>query len=201
MNLRLQQLSILLILALYLTSVTCGELQAEDKDFQPPDCGLNSLFILLELNGKHVDLNRLRQQLPPQSKKGYSFLELSDAAKALGHRVKGISLEENERMPRDPAIVFLSDRKNGHFVVVKPVEGSDSLIQIYDAPAPTRIVNADIFQSDPHWTGRLLLMESSRFKRFQSMILVMIFLSTLTLMIWVNRKSRTTAINRHESTI
>lgn len=194
MNARLLNFSILIILTLHLTFAVSGEVQAQDIKFQPPDCGLNSLFILLELNGKHADLQRIRQQLPPKSKEGYSFLELSNAANALGYKLKGVSLGENERMPRDPAIVFLSDRRAGHFVVVKPVDGSDSLIRIYDAPSPIRIVNADVLQADSHWTGRILLMESSRFERVRPIALAMIFLSTLLIVVWMKRRVRMTAI-------
>lgn len=106
-------------------------------------------------------------------------MELTNAAKSTGNRLKGIILRENEPLPKAPAIVYLSDRKAGHFVVVNPVEGSDSLIQVIDAPSPTRIVNADFLRSDAHWTGRLLVMQSSDFNRISQIIFALILISIL----------------------
>ena len=150
-------LSLLAIIDLVPISAALGN----EPEFVPPDCGLNSLFLLLELSGDHVDLDRLRRALPPQSPRGYSLLELSDAASGLGHRCRGIALQKGEPPPNRPALVFMGDETHGHFAVIRPVTGTDlSRVQVVDPPYPPLMVDWTSLTSDPHWTGRVLIRSS-----------------------------------------
>lgn len=135
-----------IVICLCMIAMAVMPSQAKEIPFQPPDCGLNALFILLELNGHHVVLSKLREELPPQTSKGYSFQDLKNAAARLGYDLQGISLHTSSNLPRVPAIVFLSDQKNGHFIVTKPIENSKTLIQVFDAPSQPRIVNEDVLK-------------------------------------------------------
>ena len=119
----------------------------------------------MELNGHHVELSKLRDKLPPQTSKGYSFLDLKNAAADLGYDLHGVTLHDSSNLPRVPAIVYLSDRENGHFIVTKPIEDSKTLVQVFDAPSQPRIVNEDVLTKDSHWTGRVLLMKSNSYKK------------------------------------
>lgn len=150
--------------AVFVTSKT------DEATFQPPDCGLNALFILLELNGHQVELSKLRDKLPPQTSKGYSFLDLKNAAAGVGYDLQGVMLNDSSNLPRVPAIVFLSDRENGHFIVTKPIANSSKLVQIFDAPAQPRIVNTDFLVKDSHWTGRALILKSKSYKSLLSLL-------------------------------
>lgn len=133
-----------------------------DSQFVPPDCGLNSLYILLRLSGDSVDLALLRRTLPPQTERGYSLLELRDAASACGYPCSGISLGPGSLPPDRPAIAFMGDTTHGHFVVLRPIEGTDrSRIQVLDPPYPPLFVEWDLLSSDPHWTGRVLVRQSA----------------------------------------
>ena len=136
---------------------------ALDKDplFVPPDCGLNCLFFLLELSGHPTDLSLLRNTLPPHSPGGYSFLDLETAAKALGYGVRGVAIGKGEPAPNRPAIAFLGSRDRGHFVVIQPIPGSSgSRIQVLNPPYPPLIMDYARLTSDPHWTGRLLVLDT-----------------------------------------
>lgn len=169
--------------------------QAKEIPFQLPDCGLNALFILLELNGHHVELSKLREELPPQTSKGYSFQDLKNAAARLGYDLQGISLHTSSNLPRVPAIVFLSDQKNGHFIVTKPIENSKTLIQVFDAPSQPRIVNEDVLKKDSHWTGRILLMQSNSYKK-PILIIISAVLVLILVLQKVFRKQITISVNR-----
>ncbi len=48
------------------------------------DCGANSLFILLRLEGYPISLDRMDSVLPPRQPQGYSMAELARAARSLG---------------------------------------------------------------------------------------------------------------------
>jgi hypothetical protein len=53
------------------TMCVCVSVRADEKNSPPADCGLNALFILLEMNGEHIDLAELRQHLTAQSNREY----------------------------------------------------------------------------------------------------------------------------------
>jgi len=136
--------------------------RGEEPLFVPPDCGLNSLFTLLELSGNRIDLERLRRSLPPQTPDGYSMLDLKNAAESLGHHCRGIVVEKGEGPPNRPAIAFIGESSKGHFAVLRPVNGSESSrVQVFDSPYPPLLVDYAKLASDPHWTGKLLICQTT----------------------------------------
>ena len=101
---------------------------ARDKDtlFVPPDCGLNSLFLLLELSGHPTDLSLLRDKLPPQSPGGYSLFENSGTQRRCRISLpRNRSREGKSGAGSSCGLAFLGGRSNGHFVVIRPVGGGD----------------------------------------------------------------------------
>jgi len=53
-------------------------------------CGVNSLYILLRLEGRPVSLDRLDSVLPPRRPDGSSMAELTAGARLLGLRLEGV---------------------------------------------------------------------------------------------------------------
>jgi hypothetical protein len=135
--------------------------RAYSPNFVPPDCGLNSLFILLELSGYKADMTLLRRSLPPQSQDGYSLLDLKNAASELGYPCRGVAVEKGQLPPHQAALAFLKGPGHGHFIVIRRFRESDTnRVQILDPPSPPVIVDYVQLTSDPHWSGRLLVCES-----------------------------------------
>lgn len=120
------------------------------------DCGVSSLFVLLKLMGSGVDISELEESLPTRHAEGYSMKELRDGAKAKGLHLRGVRL----RSPVDlktPAIVFLSDGRHGHYVVVRPVGPSGKLVQVIDPNSPPEVMDRQALANLPRWTGFALL--------------------------------------------
>ena len=112
-------------------------------EFTPPDCGVNSLYMLLDLVGSDVSLEELRANLPARDDNGYSMLELRDAAYRCGQPVSG-GLLTTATLPLDrPAVAYFDslNSKSGHFVVLMPVGAMGKMVQIIDPPYHPRIVD------------------------------------------------------------
>ncbi len=102
------------------------------------DCGVNSLFILLQLQGRPVSLARLEAVLPAQHPQGRSMAELSEAARSFGVRLRGVRLETRGSLRGRPAIVYLMDNAGGHFAVLRPVGTTGTMVQVLDPPTLRR---------------------------------------------------------------
>ena len=114
-------------------------------------CGPNSLYMLLELLGKHADLKDISQVLPEAHPKGYSLLDLQRAARRRGLNLWGGHLtRENTPLDR-PVIAFFdgSQARTGHYAVLVPVGQTGTMVQLIDPPYYPRIVDyADIIPAD-----------------------------------------------------
>jgi hypothetical protein len=132
---------------------------AREVERRSVDCGTDSLYVLLRLNGQHVDLGALERVLSKHGSRGYSMSELAAAARAFGLTLRGIRLGPRD-IPLDrPAIAYLKNSGEGHFVVLRPVGSTGRMAQLIDPPfAPVIIDYRDLFRG-PAWTGRLLLPE------------------------------------------
>lgn len=121
------------------------------------DCGVNSLFLLMMLEGKSISLDRIETALPVRHPRGYSMMELAKASSTLGLLLDGRKLTKSDRRLDRPAIAFLEDARGGHFAVVRPVGVTGTLVQVIDAPYAPRIVDIDRLFDSRQWTGRILI--------------------------------------------
>lgn len=127
------------------------------EDMTPPECGENSLYTFLRLHGRYISLGELQKHFPPRVPEGYSFEDLRTVSESIGFTLEGIAIRSPKEMPREPFIAALSHGKVGHFIVLRPIEGSPSLVQVFDPPDVPIIVNSDVLMSHQHWTGKLLV--------------------------------------------
>jgi len=102
----------------------------------PYDCGFIGLSTLLQLEGCEADFAQLEAQLPPPKATGYSMKELRDAGRALGLPLIGVRLKNGPRSLDRPAIVHLDQGTHGHFVVLRPLGHTGSLVQLLDVNGP-----------------------------------------------------------------
>lgn len=95
-----------------------------------PDRDVNALFILLHWEGRAVTLGGLESVLPPHRADGYSMAKLSSASRSLGLLLDGVKFVKRDRPLDRSAIAFLKDAKGGHFIVLRPVGSTGTLVQV-----------------------------------------------------------------------
>lgn len=120
------------------------------------DCGTNALFLLFEIEGLPITLDRLDTALPPRHRDGYSMAELAEASRVLGLRLDGIQLDRRGTRPDRPVIAFFKDAKGGHFAVLRPVGTTGAMCQVLDPPHALRLIDYAEVARMPTWTGRVL---------------------------------------------
>ena len=111
--------------------------------YVPPDCGMDSLYILLKLNGTHASLEELRRILPPRRNDGYSLLELQGAAGRWGLNLRGVRFTR-DNVPLDrPAIAHFgaAQGRPGHYAVLVPVGDTGTMVQMIDPPYHPKIID------------------------------------------------------------
>ncbi len=166
--------------------------QAEEPKPKPVyDCGTIALYHLLRWEGYPTSLQELEAALPPCPVEGYSMKELRDAAGRLGLRLEGIQLPGGSKPPERPALAFLKNGDHGHYVVVRPVGHSGSLVQVADLDLAPSVVEASKLYARSHWTGMVLTRDQPTPWRvvFQCLTIVGSVLSALWLV--KRRKTRT----------
>jgi ABC-type bacteriocin/lantibiotic exporter with double-glycine peptidase domain len=124
------------------------------------DCGVHALFVLLKLEGSPTSIDRLDAVLPPRRPDGYSMAELASAARALGLRLEGVRFSQKDEPLKQPAIALLEDARGGHFLVLRPVGSTGTMVQVIDPPHAPWIMDYDRLLAGPKWTGRLLVPRS-----------------------------------------
>ena len=121
------------------------------------DCGLASLYLLLQLEGYPIGLSALPERLPPRAAAGYSMMELRDAAGRLGLRLVGVHLQAGKHFPSTPFLAFLNRGGHGHFLVIRPVGHTGRMVQVFDGLQDPIVMDwANLYKS-PGWTGLALV--------------------------------------------
>ncbi len=121
------------------------------------DCGVNALFVLLRLEGKQVDLDRVLAALPGRHPDGYSMSELADASASLGCQLGGVRFSDENPTLRRPAIAFFKDVRGGHYTVLRPVGSTGKMVQAIDPPHAALIMDIGQMRSAKGWTGKMLV--------------------------------------------
>lgn len=114
-----------------------------EEDLSSLSCGPNSLYVLLELTGRHTDMKDLLRTLPAVHPKGYSLLELQGAGRQRGLDLWGGYLTR-ENIPLDrPVIAFFdgSQARSGHYAVLVPVGRTGTMVQLIDPPYYPMIID------------------------------------------------------------
>lgn len=130
---------------------------ARPETNQGADCGLNALFVLLRFEGRPVSLARLGSALPSPVPGGYSMAELSEAARSLGLELEGVRFTKGDKPIDRPAIALVRDGRGGHFVVLRPVGTTGTMVQVIAPPRVPWITDYDRLVASRPWTGLILL--------------------------------------------
>ena len=86
---------------------------AEPSRNYPFDCGVYSLLILGELEGRHLNVPALFDALPARDPRGFSMAELIAASDRIGLPLEGIRLAGEDLSIREPALFIWRASRTG----------------------------------------------------------------------------------------
>jgi hypothetical protein len=121
------------------------------------DCGTMALYSLLKLEGKSANLKAVELALPPISPGGYSFQELQAGAATLGLRVQGVRVGKGLRALDRPAIAFMDGAQHGHFITIRPVGHTGTLVEVIDTDRTVEVLDRAELCARRGWTGLALV--------------------------------------------
>jgi hypothetical protein len=121
------------------------------------DCGAHALYLLLRLRGHGVGMERVLDALPNRHPDGYSMAELTQAAGALGVPLEGRRIRPGDFPLDRPVIAYLENRQRSHYVVLRPVGRTGTMVQLLDPPFDPRVLDYDQLRKFPEWTGKALV--------------------------------------------
>ena len=124
---------------------------------EPHDCGFQSLYTLLRMEGVTPTIAELENKLPEPSPRGYSLLELREAAMACGLDLTGVRLPDDLGSLDRPALVHLRRGEAGHFIIVRPIDRGGGRIQVIDPNGPPYVLPAADLHDSNEWTGLALI--------------------------------------------
>jgi len=125
---------------------------------QTYDCGTLSLYHLLQLEGRPTSLEAVERCLRQTgSERQFSLAQLRDAARAFGLRLRGVTLSASDRAPDQAAIVYVDWQPHGHFLLVRPVGHTGTLVQVIDSTRAPYVIDAAGLYASPEWTGLALI--------------------------------------------
>lgn len=136
-------------------------LRAADEGGGANDCGVNCVYLLLNLQSCPVDLAELRRTLPQPGEGGISMAELQAASGKFGLPLRGAFITARDLPLHKPAIAFIENDRNNHFIVLSPVGETGTMVTVLDFPHPPKVVDYSSLISSPGWTGRVLLPSST----------------------------------------
>lgn len=177
--------ALIAILAIPAT-IRADEAQAPTKF----DCGVNALFILLQLEGRPVDLDRVESALPRRHPDGYSMEELLAAGRSMGLSLEGVRFAKGDAALDRPAIAFVKDARGGHFTVLRPVGTTGTMVQVIDPPHVPWITDYDRLFESRTWTGRILIPRDPWHVRYSvPLALAGLGIPLVSLSVWRHRRS------------
>ena len=131
--------------------------QDAEADRLAQDCGVNSLYVLLQLRDATPDLAQLRAGLPDTRANGLSMAGIQAASGRHGVPLRGRWVGPGDVPIDRPMIALLRpEGASGHFVVIEPVGVLGKSVLVLDFPRPPQIMAyADLIGSAA-WTGLTL---------------------------------------------
>lgn len=121
------------------------------------DCGPAALLALGAVEGRAIDFDQIAARLPYR-REGHSMRELRDVARSFGLRLEGLYVGKDAKLIDRPMLAFIKDEgaKIEHFLVVRPVGHSGTLVQLIDSNGPPRVIEKVELVSSSQWTGVVL---------------------------------------------
>lgn len=136
-----------------------GRAGAWDGGHPTVDCGPAAVAMLLDVTGHSVPFDRVVARLPARPG-GHSMLELRDLAGSFGLTLDGRFVGQDGAAIDRPMLAYLKAGSFRHFLIVRPVGHSGSLVQVIDFQQPPRVMDRTELVRSPQWTGSVLAPRS-----------------------------------------
>jgi MYXO-CTERM domain-containing protein len=148
-----------IFLPLSTAAVPTARPQEEDVDASGSlrGCGLRCLYLLFLMSGKQVPQSPRWHSSAENAEHLVSMSELQSIARESGMTLRGEVLSVDEAQPDRPMIAYLEYPGGGHFVVVRPVGRTGTMVQVLDPNREPFILDHKHLSSLPGWTGRVLV--------------------------------------------
>ena len=130
-----------------------GNFASSPAKLPPPPCGIEALYVLCRLENFPADLATVQKLFESPHPAGHSIPGIAAAARCLGLNVHGMRLKTGPRKLDRPALVFIERGTHGHFVVVRPVGHTGTLVQVIDAHNSVEVLDYTTLTRQPGWTG------------------------------------------------
>lgn len=121
------------------------------------DCGAVALCMLLQMEGRPAALDDVLENLHAAPPGGYTLADLASVASGYGLELLGVKLSGSPKDLDRPALAFIKEHGGGHYVVVRPVGHTGTLVQVLDNHGPPTVWNADVLFGASDWTGLALV--------------------------------------------
>ncbi len=135
----------------------CAPAAVHAAPYEAPDCAVNALYVLLQLHGRHADLAGVEAALPARGGADRSMADVRDAAGSFGLRLDGRSLRGRGAAIDRPTIALVNKSGRGHFLVLRPIGETGTLLQVLDPPLAPRVIDRERLLASGAWTGRVLV--------------------------------------------
>lgn len=122
-------------------------------------CGTYALYYLLGLEHKRVGLPQIAGVLNTGDERGNSLRELLGAGRSLGLELKAVLIQPTDPFPAGPLIAHLRFSEHGHFVVLRRLGSSGTLVQVLDGIGEPEVREELELRALPEWTGVALVPE------------------------------------------
>jgi hypothetical protein len=123
------------------------------------DCGARALYTLIRFEGKPITFSWLMGVLGRPTPDGYSMEDLRRAASICGVSLIGVQLPTTGGPPDRPALAYLRVGLHGHYLSLRPVGHTGSLVQVVDPNHNPYVLDASRLYSSTGWTGIVLIPE------------------------------------------
>ena len=144
---------------------------SRSDDATPPassdvDCGIRSLFLLLQSQKIDATFDEIKRLLPTQPAVGYSIGELRETSRRLGFPLKAVQMDPRREGIEHPTIIYLNRPNEGHFVFIRPTGVTGRTVQVLEYPFVPKIMDLDYFVSRTGWQGIALVASSKGNQRW-----------------------------------
>jgi hypothetical protein len=127
---------------------------------ETPSCGVQCLMLLdgmRRISSGRGEASLLSESIADATRP-LSMWELITMGKSLGIELVGVDLQNGRGLDR-PTICYLKQGQHGHFVVIRPVGRSGTLVQVLDPNLAPYVMERSELVKLPGWTGLALVPE------------------------------------------
>jgi len=128
------------------------------------DCGPAAIHALFWAAGRPVSIDEVIARLPSRPE-GHSMKELQDASAGLGMSLEGRFIGKDIRALDRPMLAFIKDDSLRHFLVIRPVGPTGSLVQVIDVSDPPQVMDKTDLVASSQWTGAVLIPKQANWIR------------------------------------